>query len=889
MKSVSLKYNLVSSHQKTLLKSTIQDIPLAYNLLTDLLDGLFTLPNLQTLYVSFNPIAIIQPSISQLTSLVKVNFGFNKIKEVPNELFRLPTLTHLILSHNKLTSLPSDPAMSPKVELSLGFVDPLSNSMIYEKTETGTHPGAVLCALERLLLVSNQLTSVPPLVSRFRNFLTLSLAGNGISELPRHFFRSLPNLSRLDLSIGELTHLPESIVAVSPPAILRNMHSTHTPTSSTLASPIALSLVGSGSRPYGFRRGMESPRWQFGHLNVSLNELGECVGGVDSGMESIVSSVLSEWEEEMSEPFALNLPHPSDVATEPFLLPLLWKNRVYRSLMFLSTCGSLGMDVEWEGRMETGLNRPPWSQHTTLRDKKEEKEEKEKEEWEEMVRVSEAEHKRQIVHVGNHIRAFLRSLSDERTDQNTKKEGKPEQGNDGEARTPSHQHSPSPHSSMVGGSECNDRRFSGSVLFSDGLSRDEQMESLRRVGRTATVAQVSSTELEQTLLSMETESQRMMWSAEFVNPVFATNDFVPIEIEFVGENEGEEAVCEECFPNDPHAVSMCPPVIPDDTPTSSSLPTRSSDLPPSLLTAEEEGREEEEARKNEEEFAVPTIRRKTEIGSVGKRKTSKDDLDLILKRRKSRNGIQSQHPLITHPITSSAEAMESWEVDLSMEETLGEVSEVSMDGQLVDGKRRTEWSEEEAVLGWGKWSDGVGMDPSLLRPSTHLSTEATKAIVSKVSTEDTVEKEEPAKSDSPIPVLSRKMVFVNNAAGQRRRQDSPDRRNTKLFKEPSTPVYSSLVWKKKWLDETRGMGGEREGRGKERGGDEDEKGMGGSGVDPTKMFLGMSSKDVELYELADVDAALTQLNITNGEAVLISRTIKMKVQITQIMLVKHES
>ncbi|KAK2961826.1 hypothetical protein BLNAU_3263 [Blattamonas nauphoetae] len=181
-------------------------------------------------------------------------------------------------------------------------------------------------------------------------------------------------------------------------------------------------------------------------------------------------------------------------------------------------------------------------EHIIARLGREKKEEKEKEEWEEMVRVSEAEHKRQIVHVGNHVRAFLRSLSDEGTDQNTKieettkeEQGKEkDQGNEGEARTLPLSNSPSPHSSMVGGSECNDRRFSGSVLFSDGLSRDEQMESLRRVGRTATVAQVSSTELEQTLLSMETESQRMMWSAEFVNPVFATNDFVPIGIEFVG-------------------------------------------------------------------------------------------------------------------------------------------------------------------------------------------------------------------------------------------------------------------------------------------------------------------------------------------------------------------
>ncbi|KAK2961836.1 hypothetical protein BLNAU_3273 [Blattamonas nauphoetae] len=99
--------------------------------------------------------------------------------------------------------------------------------MIYERTGTGTHHGVVLCALERLLLASNLLTSVLPLVSQFRKLHTLSLAGNGISELKCRFFRSLPNLSRLNLLFNKLTHLPELIVAVSPPAILRNMHSTH--------------------------------------------------------------------------------------------------------------------------------------------------------------------------------------------------------------------------------------------------------------------------------------------------------------------------------------------------------------------------------------------------------------------------------------------------------------------------------------------------------------------------------------------------------------------------------------------------------------------------------------------------------------------------------------
>ncbi|KAK2961885.1 hypothetical protein BLNAU_3322 [Blattamonas nauphoetae] len=259
--------------------------------------------------------------------------------------------------------------------------------MIYEKTGTGTHHGAVLCPLERLLLASHLLTSVPLLVSQFRKLFTLSPAGNEISELPRHFFRSLPNLSRLDLSFNELTHLPESIgsgntkqisldvsfnILTSLPHFLvdsnDSQHSsqflslrqrffgtytTHTPATPTLASPIALTLDGAGSRPYGFGGGMESLRCQSGHLIVSLN--GFRVGGVENGME-------------------------------------------------------------------TGLDRPPWNRNTSLRvfhaefircllrrlgrEKQEEKVEKEKEEWEKITSVSETEHEQQFVHVGNHIRAY---------------------------------------------------------------------------------------------------------------------------------------------------------------------------------------------------------------------------------------------------------------------------------------------------------------------------------------------------------------------------------------------------------------------------------------------------------------------------------------------------
>ncbi|KAK2954885.1 hypothetical protein BLNAU_10215 [Blattamonas nauphoetae] len=163
--------------------------------------------------------------------------------------------------------------------------------MIYEKTGIGTHPGAVLCALERLLLASNLLPSLSLIESQFQNLHTLSLAGNGISELYCHFFLLLPKLSRLDFTLNELTHLPESIGSgntkrisldvsfnkwTSLPHFLVDSNSSldssqllslrqrffgtcppHTPVTLTLASPVGLTLDGSGSRPFGIGRGIE--------------------------------------------------------------------------------------------------------------------------------------------------------------------------------------------------------------------------------------------------------------------------------------------------------------------------------------------------------------------------------------------------------------------------------------------------------------------------------------------------------------------------------------------------------------------------------------------------------------------------------------------------------
>ncbi|KAK2954881.1 hypothetical protein BLNAU_10211 [Blattamonas nauphoetae] len=187
--------------------------------------------------------------------------------------------------------------------------------MIYEKTGAGTHHGAVLCPLDRLLLASILLTSVPPLVSQFQKLCTLSLAGYGISELPRHFFRSLPNLSRLDLPFDKLTHLPESIGSgntkrisldvsfnnsTSLPHFLVDPNSSldssqllsprqrffgtctpHTPATPTLASPVALTLGGSGSRPYGFGGGMEESNIPHAGVSVDsdISELVLCVAG----------------------------------------------------------------------------------------------------------------------------------------------------------------------------------------------------------------------------------------------------------------------------------------------------------------------------------------------------------------------------------------------------------------------------------------------------------------------------------------------------------------------------------------------------------------------------------------------------------------------------------
>ncbi|KAK2954261.1 hypothetical protein BLNAU_10760 [Blattamonas nauphoetae] len=122
---MTLIVNLISWLPNTLLTSTLPSLLLAVHLLTCLPDGLSALPNMQTLDVSFD----ISGDVAKLC-------------------------------------------------LVSGLLALLSNSLMHANPLTRTRLRDVLCPLEHLLRVSNQLVSVPQFVSQFRKLHSLLIAGN---------------------------------------------------------------------------------------------------------------------------------------------------------------------------------------------------------------------------------------------------------------------------------------------------------------------------------------------------------------------------------------------------------------------------------------------------------------------------------------------------------------------------------------------------------------------------------------------------------------------------------------------------------------------------------------------------------------------------------------
>nr|XP_023504440.1 leucine-rich repeat-containing protein 69 isoform X4 [Equus caballus] len=137
------------------------------------------LPGLKTLDLQNNRIPKVCPEISTLTQLTSLNLGNNLLEEVPEEMKYLTSLKKLHLFGNRIHRFAS------------GACDGLQNLIL-------------------LSLNNNQLTWIPPEVSRLKSLTYLSINHNWLASIPRELC-FLKNLSELQLNYNQLICIAEEI------------------------------------------------------------------------------------------------------------------------------------------------------------------------------------------------------------------------------------------------------------------------------------------------------------------------------------------------------------------------------------------------------------------------------------------------------------------------------------------------------------------------------------------------------------------------------------------------------------------------------------------------------------------------------------------------------
>ena len=205
----------------------VEFIDFTSNIITELPDTHFSLPNLRRFYLSGNKLSSIESGkFSNVTNLRTLLLDNNRLKSLKEGAFDgLTKLNHLTLSSNQLESI------APNVFSHLQELDYLSlhnNHLV--ALSSGTFNG--LTSLHTLRLDKNQLKSLSndvflPLTALNRldldinkleyvsrdtfksliNLLTLYMGSNMLSILPKGFFSGMEKLTHLDLSKNSLSGL----------------------------------------------------------------------------------------------------------------------------------------------------------------------------------------------------------------------------------------------------------------------------------------------------------------------------------------------------------------------------------------------------------------------------------------------------------------------------------------------------------------------------------------------------------------------------------------------------------------------------------------------------------------------------------------------------------
>lgn len=175
-------------------------------LLDSLPDELWALRNLNTLSLSDNNLADLDPRIFQIDSLQHLIFNNNEISQIPAEIANLHQLSELCCKGNQITSLPDSICNLGKLNLLV-----LSNNKI---CELPTSFGA-LKSLRYFSCKSNSLSNIPESVKHMRSLLEINLSGNRLEAFPT-FLLKATNVFTIILSNNAIRDLPRDLNKLLP-------------------------------------------------------------------------------------------------------------------------------------------------------------------------------------------------------------------------------------------------------------------------------------------------------------------------------------------------------------------------------------------------------------------------------------------------------------------------------------------------------------------------------------------------------------------------------------------------------------------------------------------------------------------------------------------------
>lgn len=206
------------------LLTSLQDLSLHNNQLTELPAEISQLKNLQVLNLAANQLTQLPTEIGHLTTLRALHLEGNHLIQIPRSIGQLINLEILSASRNQLTQLPDeivhltnlqcfDLSDNPLRSLSLSLCACHNLRFLYlEKSDLSELPAEIgrLTNLFSLWVDGNHLVHLPPEIGMLVHLRSLSLGSNRLTSLPPEIGQ-LTNLLDLYVYDNQLTQLPAQI------------------------------------------------------------------------------------------------------------------------------------------------------------------------------------------------------------------------------------------------------------------------------------------------------------------------------------------------------------------------------------------------------------------------------------------------------------------------------------------------------------------------------------------------------------------------------------------------------------------------------------------------------------------------------------------------------